>query len=79
MLGVVLSNFPERPGLAEATNPTEIARVAPLLGVVPALEGVDVERGALPRSFEPDAWLAPLFGGSFDAARFLASLASVPI
>lgn len=47
VLGVVVNGMPATPGAAEATNPAEIARVAqvPVLGVLPALAGVDTAAG----------------------------------
>ena len=75
VLGVVLSRFPSEPGLAEATNPRELERVAgtPLLGVVPEMAGLDVDRGIV-GAFSATAWISPSLGGSFDRVRFLESL-----
>lgn len=72
--GVVLSGFPANPGVAEATNPGEIADLA---GVVPHLPGLDVDRQLLPAMFDPAAWLAPSLGGTFDRPAFLRTLAQV--
>ena len=69
--GVVLCGFPAGPGLpglAEATNPGAIGELA---GVVPHLAGLDVDRGIVPPAFEPEPWLVPRLGGSFDVAAFL--------
>jgi len=70
--GVVLCGFPAGPGLAEATNPGAIDELA---GVVPQLAGLDVDRGIVPPGFEPEPWLVPRLGGSFDVAAFLRLLA----
>jgi 8-amino-7-oxononanoate synthase len=70
--GVVLCGFPAVPGLAEATNPGAINGLA---GVVPDLAGLDVDRGIVPPAFEPEPWLVPSLGGSFDVAAFLRLLA----
>ena len=43
--GVVVNGYPADPGLAERTNLGAVARIAPLLGVVPRWDG----RGPLPR------------------------------
>ncbi len=45
--GVVINGYPEKPSLAERTNPDVIRRYAdaPLLGVLPRLPGVSVEDG----------------------------------
>jgi dethiobiotin synthetase len=71
VIGVILSGFPAEPGLAESTNAAEIES---LVGVVPHLPALDVDRGAVPRPFEPSAWLAPRLGGSFSREGFVRSL-----
>ncbi len=73
VLGVVLSRFPAAPTLAEATNPAGIERCCqlPLIGVVPEIPGLDVDRRILPVALDPSSWLAPSLGGSFQASRFL--------
>lgn len=45
--GVVINDYPKKPSLAERTNPDVISRCAgaPLLGVMPHLPGVSVEKG----------------------------------
>jgi dethiobiotin synthetase len=65
VLGVVISNYPDEPGLAERTNPAEIAKIAPVLGVIPAIDALDVEAGVRPEDFDPRPWLAPSLGGTF--------------
>ena len=73
VIGVVLSRFPARPGLAEATNPVGIERMAgvEVVGVVPELDGIDVDRAVLRRPLDGRAWLGPGLGGTFDRAAFL--------
>ncbi len=73
VIGVVISGYPFAPNSAEATNPIEIERLCgvPIIGVVPFLEGLDVEGGNPPESFDPDVWLGPQLGGTFDREAFL--------
>lgn len=75
VLGVILCGFPARPGLAELTNPAELERLTGvhLIGVVPALEGLDMEAG-LQRRLDAKRWLAPALGGTFDRTAFLHGL-----
>ncbi len=78
--GVVISGFPGEPDIAMRTNPRVLVETtgAPLIGVLPHVDGLDTEhlvadglKAAARRG------LAPAFGGTFDAGRFLAGLASV--
>jgi 8-amino-7-oxononanoate synthase/dethiobiotin synthase len=73
VIGVILSAFPDPPGLAEATNPAEIERCAhaPLVGVVPVIDSLDTESRTFPPRFDPAPWLAPCLGGTFDREGFL--------
>lgn len=74
VLGVVLCRFPEAAwGLAEATNPAAVEALAGtrILGVVPDLEGLDVDARRVPPGFDPAAWLDESLGGRFDRAAFL--------
>lgn len=73
VVGVVICRYPAHPGLAEATNPAEMERLAavPLVGVVPELEGLDVDRRRVPFRFDAGPWLAPALGGTFDRPAFL--------
>ena len=41
VLGIIVNDFPPTPGLAEETNLTGLADIAPLLGVVPHSDGAD--------------------------------------
>lgn len=72
VVGLVISGYPAAPGLAERTNPQELARIAPLVGVIPHISGLDVEAGE-PGDLAARAplCLGPALGGSFDAAAFL--------
>jgi dethiobiotin synthetase len=75
VLGVVVSGWPKDPDVATRTNPNELRRIAPLLGVIPHIDGLDTTKGepaVLPEVAE--ASLAPPLGGTFDAAEFLAKL-----
>lgn len=47
---LVISNWPDRPGLTETTNLEQLREMAPVIGVVAAIEGLDVERGVIPRT-----------------------------
>lgn len=42
---LVISNWPEEPGLTETTNLEQLRDMAPLMGVVPTITGLDVESG----------------------------------
>jgi dethiobiotin synthetase len=73
--GLVISAFPARPDSAARTNPAQLARIAPLLGVIPHVPRLDVEAA------EPSALaelaphvLDPSLGGTFDAQAFLDDL-----
>ncbi len=74
VVGVVISGYPSSPNSAEATNPAEIEQLCgvPIIGVVPFVEGLDVESGTPPDTFEPSVWLGPQLAGSFDRQAFLA-------
>ena len=76
VFGIVISAMPASPGIAERTNPAQLEKLcdAPLVGVIPTLDGFGVERGATPSHFEPTPWLSADLGGSFDRATFLAEL-----
>ena len=75
--GVVISDFPPNPGLAEATNPAELLRLTgvPLLGVLPHDPAVDTERGELGSLAH---WavesIGPELGGRFVTDEWLATL-----
>lgn len=45
---LVVCNWPTEPGLTETTNLERLKRTAPVLGLVPAIEGLDTESGAAP-------------------------------
>ena len=73
VLGVVLSGFPDDPGLDVLTNPAALARLTPvpLLGVIPHDPDIDTEGGRpgdLART--GPAGLDPLLGGTFSRERF---------
>jgi dethiobiotin synthetase len=73
VLGVVISGYPDRPGLDSLTNPGTLARLTPvpLLGVIAEDPGIDVEAGRAGRLAEiGPAGLDPLLGGTFSPARF---------
>lgn len=73
VLGVVISGYPDDPGLDALTNPQALARLTPvpLLGAIPHDPGIDVEAGRPGRLAEiGPAGLDPLLGGTFSPARF---------
>ena len=77
VLGVVLSGFPEPADIASGTNPVLFRDLFSLriLGVLPRLPGVSVERGLFPGIREgAESFFGPFFGGSFSAERFTADL-----
>jgi 8-amino-7-oxononanoate synthase/dethiobiotin synthase len=74
VLGVILSDFPSDPGAAEATNPTEIERLAntAIIGVVPHLPSLG--EGAGFGGADPRRWVSPFLGGCFDRVSFFMEL-----
>ncbi len=73
VLGVVISGYPDAPGLDALTNPSVLARLTPLplLGAIAEDPDIDVERGRAGRLAElGPAGLDPLLGGTFSPARF---------
>jgi dethiobiotin synthetase len=73
VLGVVISGYPDEPGLDGLTNPRALARLTPvpLLGAIPFDPAIDVEGGRPGRLAEiGPPGLDPLLGGSFSPARF---------
>ena len=73
VLGVVISGYPDEPGLDALTNPSALARLTPLplLGAIAHDPGIDVERGRAGRLAQVGpAGLDPLLGGTFSPARF---------
>jgi dethiobiotin synthetase len=74
VIGLVVVGWPAEPDLATRTNPRELARMAPIAGVIPFLEHptpTSVARVA-------KASLAAELSGTFDAEPWLAGLASGP-
>lgn len=47
---LVISDWPDEPGLTETTNLEQLREMAPLIGVVPAIDGLDVEGAVVPRT-----------------------------
>lgn len=45
---IVVAGWPETPGLTETTNLDALGRMAPLIGVVPVIAGLEVEAGKCP-------------------------------
>jgi dethiobiotin synthetase len=75
VVGIVIVGWPAQPAIVERTNPRELARMAPIVGAIPHLEGLDTEHGITgPLAHVAARSLAPALGGGFDAAAFLGSL-----
>lgn len=75
VMGLVIVGWPEQPGIADRTNPPELARHAPIIGVIPHIAGLDTERRvAGPLAQLAARSLAPSLGGTFDADAFLRGL-----
>jgi dethiobiotin synthetase len=77
VLGVVINRFPASPGLAERTNPEQIARMtgASIAGVFPEDLSVSVEGGKAGNIRELSRTsFAPALGGIFDLPEFLGRL-----
>ena len=75
--GVVISGFPEPADVASGTNPVLFRDLFSLrlLGVLPRLPGVNVERGLFPGLREgAESFFCPLFGGNFSAEKFVEDL-----
>jgi len=73
VLGVVISGYPERPGLDALTNPGVLARLTPvpLLGVIPHDPDIDTEGGIAGDLARIEPGRAdPLLGGTFSHARW---------
>lgn len=49
-LALVISNWPHEPGLTETTNLERLRDMAPLIGVVRTVDGLDVEGGVIPQT-----------------------------
>ncbi|GIW46567.1 MAG: ATP-dependent dethiobiotin synthetase BioD [Deltaproteobacteria bacterium] len=77
VLGVVISNFPADPGLAERTNPELILKMTgkEILGVLPHDPDICVEEGRIGRIRETacSSFVSKL-GGSFNVEDFIKSL-----
>jgi dethiobiotin synthetase len=65
--GLVVVGWPSEPDLATRTNPHELARIAPILGVIPHVPGLETAPAALQHVAR--ASLAPALGGTFAGIR----------
>ncbi len=63
VLGVVISDYPDEPDIAERTNPAEIAKIASVVGVIPHVDALDVEDGIRPDAFDVTRYLEPPLRG----------------
>jgi dethiobiotin synthetase len=68
LAGIVIGAWPDDPDLAMRCNVADIAMMGPLVGVLP--DGLPAMRDFRRRA---RAALAPQFGGTFDAAAFVAA------
>jgi dethiobiotin synthetase len=68
LAGIVIGSWPDEPDLATRCNVADLAEMGPLAGALPA--GLPAMRDFRKRS---RAALAPRFGGTFDAAAFVAA------
>lgn len=74
IFGLVFSNFPETPNLAESTNPKVIKQLSgeKVVGVVPNIEGLDVDKGkigAIRKNFRD--YFIPHLGGNLSIDKYL--------
>ena len=70
--GLAIVGWGSDASAAAVTNPPELARLAPIAGVIPYIDGLDTEhRHAGPLGEFASEFLAPSLGGSFDAEEFL--------
>jgi dethiobiotin synthetase len=67
LAGIVIGSWPAEPDLATRCNVPDLSAMGPLVGVLP--EGMAAMRDFRSRA---RAALAPAFGGTFDAAAFVA-------
>lgn len=77
VLGIVISNFPENPDLAQRTNPDILTQMTghPIIGVIPQDLEISVEEGKVGSLRESsNSGLSPDFGGVFDSQKFLLEL-----
>lgn len=77
VLGIIISNFPDEPGLAEKTNPQILIQMTglPILGVLPKDREISVEEGGAGHLREnTKLCLSPVLGGVFDTQAFLLRL-----
>jgi len=71
--GFVISGFPEYPDIAEMTNPKVIEEVSgySLIGVIPFIEGLSVEKGIYGKlNDDPARYFIPEFFGTLDKSEF---------
>ncbi|MGI9534470.1 MAG: dethiobiotin synthase [Thermodesulfobacteriota bacterium] len=73
VMGIVISGYPKKPGLAESTNISQLAELTDteILGVIPELENLNVERGQTGELAEksPDFFINRL-GGNLNINNF---------
>lgn len=72
ILGVVICNYPENPGLAETTNLPLIERLGnvPLVGLIPNIQNLDVQKGSLGNlTMKIYDYFVPEFGGNLELKK----------
>lgn len=77
IMGIVINNFPNTPGVSEKTNPQEILRLTgvPIIGVIYEDKNINVEKGDI-GSIRQNCFadFASLIGGIFDFQDFVQSI-----
>ena len=74
ILGIVISNYPSRPGLAESLNIGAIRELTDveIIGVIPNIEGLDVQKGLIKKIAENSMdFFAESLGGKLNLNKFL--------
>ena len=74
ILGIVISNYPQNPGLAESLNIAALVELTDVevIGVIPSVQGVDVQRGTTGNLAENcTKFFVDLLGGNLNLNKFL--------
>lgn len=74
ILGIVISNYPSEPGLAESLNIGAIRQLTDveIIGVIPSIEGLDVQKGLIGMIAENSMdFFAESLGGKLNLNNFL--------
>lgn len=74
ILGIVISNYPSRPGLAESLNIGAISELTDveIIGIIPSIEGLDVQKGMTEKIAQNSMdFFAESLGGKLNLNNFL--------